>query len=191
MKIKNFIMFVAMLLIGCTNKTSIANDSSSATLDTTSDIVESSEALSESNADICTSEHHLTFEDIEDTQQSQYLEDTDFIADDISYHGVMIQRGKGSQAETIQMKKGSSYIYLKTKIKAEVSLTLLDKGDYTGIPTIYFGDVENSRDNKINKHRVESLSDIKYTFEVDGYLTIADEDSFALYLKELVISCHE
>lgn len=88
------------------------------------------------------------------------------------------------------MKKGVSYFYNTNKVKGTLTLSLLDKGDYTGTPTLYVGE-------EVNPTTVSSLTKsivdgkIVYTSEVDNYFSIKDESSFAIYFYSLTVEAHE
>ena len=87
----------------------------------------------------------------------------------------------------IQMKKEVSYFYSKTKAKGTITLSVLDKGEYTGLPTIFTGDSENPSTAIEWESKKQESNAIIYQASFNGYFKISDESSFALYLNYIQI----
>ncbi len=135
--------------------------------------------------------HRMTKDDIPETAQSKYNTDFDFEAGGISYHGDYLQRGTGSYDGTIQMKKEQSFFYSMVAVKGKLTLSLLDKGAYTGTPTLYVGNTINPQEetSKVTFSSRQESAILLYEATVDGYFRLADESGFALYLNYVEIDC--
>lgn len=129
----------------------------------------------------------FTSENIPSTAQSKYNYEFEFEQDGFILFGDVIQRGTGSQDKTIQMKKEISYFYNKTKASGTITLSVLDKNEYTGIPTIYSGENENPSSIIEWESKKQESNAIIYQASFNDYFKISDESSFALYLNYIQI----
>lgn len=135
--------------------------------------------------------HRMTRDDIPTTEQSRYNLDFDFEAAGISYHGDYLQRGTGEYDGTIQMKKEQSYFYNQVAVKGKLIISIKDKGQYTGTPTLYVGNSANPEEeaNKVAFSSRQESDAIIYEAEVNGFFRFADESARALYLNYAEIDC--
>ena len=131
--------------------------------------------------------YSFTSENIPSTAQSKYNNEFEFEADGFTLFGDFIQRGTGSYDKTIQMKKEVSYFYNKTKGNGTITLSVMDKGEYTGLPTIYCGDDENPSTAIEWENKKQESNAIIYQASFNNYFKISDESSYALYLNYIQI----
>lgn len=193
MKKQIIALFSLLLLVSCENKEQTSSESipdttgntsekapteSSATSDSTA----SSESENKSDAP-ATKKYTFTNEDIPETGQSKYNNEFDFSHDGFDLFGDYMQRGTGDYANTIQMKKGVSYFYNKTMATGTITLSVLDKGEYTGVPTIYVGNTENPTESIEWESKKQESNAIIYTAKFTNYFKVSDESSYALYLN--------
>lgn len=129
----------------------------------------------------------FTSENIPSTAQSKYNNDFEFSQDGFVLFGDFIQCGTGSYDKMIQMKKEISYFYNKTKASGTITLSVLDKNEYTGIPTIYSGESENPSTAIEWESKKQESNAIIYQASFNDYFKISDESSFALYLNYIQI----
>lgn len=210
---KTLFLILLPLLISCgAQKTSVdalpsyepkntetsENSATAATSETESAdaLTTESKENNETSADsdyITSGTYSLTYEDIDDTQQSKYLNEFDFSADGIDYHGDYLQRGHGDYDGFIQMKKEVSYFYNLTPIKGNLTLAIkanvTSYGDFTATPTIYLGLDSNPDTSSDWENKEQSGNVIEYKVTVNGYFAIKDESSYAMYVSEMKIVC--
>lgn len=129
----------------------------------------------------------FTSENIPSTAQSKYNNDFEFSQDGFVLFGDFIQCGTGSYDKMIQMKKEISYFYSRTKATGTITLSVLDKGECTGIPSIYSGENENPSTAIEWESKKQESNAIIYQASFNGYFKISDESSFALYLNYIQI----
>ena len=203
----SFILLSSLLLISCGSKASISEttteQSSSAPISESAKNTDEQEPItSEDNVSdesissedyegwVTTGIHSIDLDDIPESEQSKYNEDFDFEGDGISYHGDLIQQGHGDYADTIQMKKQSSYFYSKVPVKGRLTLSILDKGDYTGIPTLYIGSEMNPETPVEWSSVSQSSNSFVYENDISGYFSIKDESSYAIYITSFQVDCN-
>ncbi len=195
MKKQIIALFSLLLLISCgtkeqdstnTKPSSTESNSQETSTDTSSlsDTESSEESKSESKA---VKKYTFTSDNIPATEQSGYNYNFEFTQDGFTLFGDCMQRGNGDWANTIQMKKGISYFYNKTMATGTITLSVLDKGDYTGVPTIYVGDSENPTSAIEWESKKQESNSIIYQAKFTNYFKISDESSHALYLNYIEI----
>lgn len=95
----------------------------------------------------------------------------------------------------IQMKKGVSFFYNKTKLAGSLSFKVLrnetPSGDFTGIPTIYQGENEHPIENKVELKMAQEDKWNVYSCKIKDYFTLANESSYAIYVKDFQIDSFE
>ncbi len=196
MKKQIIALFSLLLLVSCGAKEQTSTDAknssteSSIHIPSTDDNSASNTESSEEPKSESTIAKTYTFtsENIPTTEQSKYNNEFEFTQEGFTLFGDYIQRGNGDWANTIQMKKGVSYFYNKTKATGTITLSLLDKGDYTGVPTIYVGDAENPSSTIEWEIKKQESNAIIYQAKFTNYFKISDESSYALYLNYIEIN---
>ena len=106
-------------------------------------------------------------------------------------------QGGGDNANTIQMRKEDSYFYSNTALKGSLTFTIKRKiveyngSDVTGVPSLYVGSEKHPSEDKVTLTETVSEDGLTKTFkaDIDGYLTLADESSYAMYLTNFTIEC--
>lgn len=187
MKKQIIALFSLLLLVSCGTS---ENSSSVSTPETMNKPQETEAVKATATATEETKEkktYTFTSENIPSTAQSKYNYEFEFEQDGFILFGDVIQRGTGSYDNTIQMKKESSYFYSKTKASGTITISVLDKGEYTGIPTIYSGESENPSSIIEWESKKQESNAIIYQASFNDYFKISDESSFALYLNYIQI----
>ena len=100
---------------------------------------------------------------------------------------MVLNNGK-YKTDTIQMKKGTSYLYNKTPLHGKLIITLLKNvttaGDYTGYFNVYVGNNENPTSSLLEGTKNEDETTVTYTY-LDAvkysYFTIKNESDYATY----------
>ncbi len=196
MKKQIIALFSLLLLVSCGAKEQTSTDAKNSSTESNTqtpstdnnsafDTESSKESKSESTV---AKTYTFTSENIPTTEQSKYNNEFEFTQEGFTLFGDYIQRGNGDWANTIQMKKGVSYFYNKTKATGTITLSLLDKGDYTGVPTIYVGDAENPSSTIEWEIKKQESNAIIYQAKFTNYFKISDESSYALYLNYIEIN---
>ena len=144
----------------------------------------------------------LTGADIPATSQDAYLHDVDFaIKDqeggDVSFHADNIQRGEGSKNHvsidgTIQIRKEDGYLYQASGSTGFIEFKILrnyvayNDTDYTGVPTIRYGEGIESCGGEVLPLNPPTLSDdeLYYTYSavVPGRFRLENRSTNALYV---------
>ncbi len=196
MKKQIIALFSLLLLVSCGAKEQTSADaknssteSNTQTPSTDNNSVSNTESSEEPKSESTIAKTYtFTSENIPTTEQSKYNNEFEFTQEGFTLFGDYIQRGNGDWANTIQMKKGVSYFYNKTKATGTITLSLLDKGDYTGVPTIYVGDAENPSSTIEWEIKKQESNAIIYQAKFTNYFKISDESSYALYLNYIEIN---
>lgn len=191
MKKQIITFFSLLLLVSCSSKESVATetkptstDNNTQLISTASDSTATEEQKTETHV---AKKYTITSNDIPTTDQSKYNNEFDFEHDGFSLFGDYMQRGNGDWANTIQMKKGVSYFYNKTMATGTITLSVLDKGEYTGTPTIYVGDSENPSAAIDWESKKQESNAIIYQANFTNYFKISNESGYALYLNYIEI----
>ncbi len=196
MKKQIIALFSLLLLVSCGTKEQTSTDaknssteSNTQTPSTDNNSVSNTESSEESKSESTVAKTYtFTSENIPTTEQSKYNNEFEFTQEGFTLFGDYIQRGNGDWANTIQMKKGVSYFYNMTKATGTITLSVLDKGDYTGVPTIYVGDAENPSTSMEWEIKKQESNAIIYQANFTNYFKISDESSYALYLNYIEIN---
>ncbi len=196
MKKQIIALFSLLLLVSCGAKEQTSTDAKNSSTEsniqipsTDNNSVSNTESSKESKSESTIAKTYtFTSENIPTTEQSKYNNEFEFTQEGFTLFGDYIQRGNGDWANTIQMKKGVSYFYNKTKATGTITLSLLDKGDYTGVPTIYVGDAENPSSTIEWEIKKQESNAIIYQAKFTNYFKISDESSYALYLNYIEIN---
>lgn len=195
MKKQIIALFSLLLLVSCGNKTQDPSESTTNTTGNTSEktstessATSNSTSESESKSDTPTTKKYtFTADDIPTTEQSKYNNEFEFTHDGFTLFGDYMQRGNGDWATTIQMKKSVSYFYNKTMATGTITLSVLDKGEYTGVPTIYVGNTEDPTESIEWESKKQESNAIIYQAKFTNYFKVSDESSYALYLNYIEI----
>lgn len=196
MKKQIIALFSLLLLVSCGAKEQTSTDAKNSSTESNIQIpsTDDNSAFDTESSEEPKSEstiaktYTFTSENIPTTEQSKYNNEFEFTQEGFTLFGDYIQRGNGDWANTIQMKKGVSYFYNKTKATGTITLSLLDKGDYTGVPTIYVGDAENPSSTIEWEIKKQESNAIIYQAKFTNYFKISDESSYALYLNYIEIN---
>ncbi|MBQ4255221.1 MAG: hypothetical protein II721_04405 [Bacilli bacterium] len=138
---------------------------------------------------------------IEPTEKNKYLYNYTFsvtssLEKELSFYGDLIQRGTGQWEGHVQMKKyddgESGVIESKFPMSGTLTLNVLlrtqyyeDKDhDFTGVPEVKSGEEDNLS-------VIEATSVVEeggyrvYTYEIDGYFSLAPSTGYAIYFSSL------
>lgn len=127
---------------------------------------------------------------------SYYPEDQSITAKDgVSYYISSVMAGnqqtlKGVKTDVIQLKKSVGYFYNEDQpFSGTLTINVLDKGTYTGTPTIYVGSSEHPTETKKEASVQKGEEFITYSYLLNKeYITLANESSYALYLSSFVLA---
>lgn len=127
---------------------------------------------------------------------SHYPEDQSITAKDgVSYYISSVMAGnqqtlKGVKTDVIQLKKSVGYFYNEDQpFTGTLTINVLDKGTYTGTPTIYVGSSEHPTTTQKEASVQRGEEFITYTYSInEEYITLANESSYALYLSSFVLA---
>jgi hypothetical protein len=127
---------------------------------------------------------------------SHYPEDQSITAKDgVSYYISFVMAGnqqtlKGVKTDVIQLKKSVGYFYNEDQpFTGTLTINVLDKGTYTGTPTIYVGSSEHPTTTQKEASIQRGEEFITYTYSInEEYITLANESSYALYLSSFVLA---
>ena len=127
---------------------------------------------------------------------SYYPEDQSITAKDgVSYYISSVMAGnqqtlKGVKTDVIQLKKSVGYFYNEDQpFTGTLTVNVLDKGTYTGTPTIYVGSSEHPTEAKKEASVQKGEEFITYSYLLNKeYITLANESSYALYLSSFVLA---
>ncbi|MBQ8142306.1 MAG: hypothetical protein IJ194_04030 [Bacilli bacterium] len=130
------------------------------------------------------------------TTGSGYPDDQTITAKDgISYFISLTMAGnqqtlKGVKTDVIQLKKSTGYFYNEDQpFSGTLTINVLDKGTYTGTPTIYVGSSQHPTTTQKEASVQRGEEFITYTYSIIGeYITLANESSYALYLSSFVLA---
>ena len=130
------------------------------------------------------------------TTGSGYPDDQTITAKDgISYFISLTMAGnqqtlKGVKTDVIQLKKSTGYFYNENQpFTGTLTINVLDKGTYTGTPTIYVGSSEHPTETKKEASVQKGEEFITYSYLLNKeYITLANESSYALYLSSFVLA---
>lgn len=174
---------------------SVSSDSSSLT----NDSIESSSIIEESKSNEKESSYlEIISSSIEPTLSGNLLTNYDFAVEDslhrsFSFHAEEIKRGEGSHEGTIQSRankddgRAISSIVSKEKLYGNVTFIQRSNGQYNGTPSFYNG-VDSNSFSKVEP-KIENVdSNIKYTFEIDGYFKYENLSKNAIYFSLLSFS---
>lgn len=201
---KKFISLLplCLLLVGCGETSSVI---SSVEASSTSSVVESSQEESsveesmESSSEESSIEaksYSLSYSDIPTNEKGGYPEDSTITASDGgTYYIHQCMQGSGDYANTIQMRKETSYLFNTIAMKGTLTFTINRKivaynnQDVTGIPTLYVGSEAHPSETAttLTETVAEDGNSKTFTAAIDGYFTLADESSYAMYITRFTI----
>lgn len=194
-----FTFLLPLLLVGCNNtsESSSASDPFENSTPVESSETSSSSEESSSIEQPATTVLSFTAENAPSPVSGGYP--TDEAANNITVGGIdftlnQVMKGGGEYDGTVQMRKETSYLYSKREVRGDFTLKVmrkaLDYGDFTGIPTLYCGDEMNPRAETevVELQKAEEDMMVIYTGFVDGFITLADESSYALYFYSMTIA---
>lgn len=203
MKISKIVIVLSsLLLVSCNNATSSSGDyeesAHSSILDsenskeddvpTSSDSEDSKENESSSKEEKI---HTLSPTDFPKNVAGKYPEDTEIeTSSGDKYFISLAMQGEGSYEGYIQMKKNDSFFYSKFAYTGLISFDVMIKRDYTGIPSLYYGNEENSSSNTVELTKESNQDGMTYHYSgnVDGFFALKDESPYALYLKNFMFN---
>ena len=138
---------------------------------------------------------------IEATEQNKYLYNYTFsvtssLEKELSFYGDLIQRGTGQWAGHVQMKKyddgESGVIESRFPMSGTLTLNVLMRTqyfdekdhDFTGVPEVKSGEEDDLKVTAASSMKEENGYRI-YTYEIDGYFSLAPSTGYAIYFSSL------
>ena len=191
-----FVLAASMLLASCNNSASMSNSLDSSGEADTSDVISDSKTTSEEAPKV--GAWTMTPSDVKPSEKGSYPAPYEIELDEalggkviVECTNVMLNNGTFSE-NTIQMKKLTGCIYVKTQMKGQLSFELMHKTDYqsndvTGYPSIYCVDSATAETygEEIAYEYVNDNGIIRFSVAIDGYAVIWSSETYASYFKTI------